>query len=93
MTVFWGETYLYPTKKGVKEIGVIKGLRGTWVVAWISESGGRKAIRSKLLAPARLPGQVQFLLDRWAYIKGLSAANLPSDAATHEHAAARPGEG
>lgn len=65
---FHGKTYLYPTgSHGTREIGVLLGLGSDiYLVAWLSETGGRRRIKTARLPAIANPDRLQVLLDAWA---------------------------
>lgn len=65
---FHGRRYWYNTPNdGSVCIGVRQGLGGDiWIVAYVRESGGTRAIKTKRLPASPDPDALQQLLDVWA---------------------------
>lgn len=64
---FHGKIYHYPTgNHGVREIGVTLGIGSDYIVAWITESGGRRRVKTARLPAIANPDRLQELLDIWA---------------------------
>jgi hypothetical protein len=68
MSGFYGRRYWYTTPNdGTVCIGVRQGLGGAvWIVGYVRESCGTRAIKSKRLLPGPYPDTLQDLLDVWA---------------------------
>jgi hypothetical protein len=71
---FFGPTYAYPTPDdGVREIGVIEGLGDVWIVAWLTDRGSRRRVKTHHLPPMKDPAKLQASLDAWADRRGLDS--------------------
>lgn len=71
---FHGRRYWYTTPNdGTVCIGVRQGLGGDiWIVAYVRESGGTRAIKTKRLPAGPNPAALQQLLDTWAAERDLA---------------------
>jgi hypothetical protein len=78
-TGFQGATYLYPTPNdGKKEIGVVAGNDGEFVVGYIDGNGVTKRINAAGKLPAApTPGVLQDILDKWAQTHKLEKPSSP----------------
>lgn len=65
---FYGRTYRYHTPRdGVRTIGVCLGLGSDiYLVAWVSETGARKRVKTARLPVISDPAKLQAYLDAWA---------------------------
>lgn len=70
---FHGRRYWYPTPNdGTVCIGVRQGLGGDiWIVGYVRESCGTRAIKTKRLPAGPDPAELQSLLDVWAAERAL----------------------
>jgi hypothetical protein len=75
---FWGgNTYLYATpNEGEREIGVTKGLGDDYIVAWITDSGAKRRVKSPHLQPGLYPNSLQHDLDLFAAKRGLKSKRV-----------------
>lgn len=70
--VFYGRTYLYPTPlDDDRQIGVVRAVGDVWIVAWFTEIGSMRRLKSPELQPSANPEVLQVQLDAWAARKGL----------------------
>lgn len=64
---FTGTAYLYQTAyNGIRPIGVTQGLGAEFIVAWFTDNGSRRRIKSRHLPPMADRAELQRKLDLWA---------------------------